>query len=197
MQKIPLAMMMGGCALCLVACSGGGPAESKSDAEPVQLAETIDGSDAPDGSITNASSPTAASAAEAEMSAAPPATASSPGDLTAYVGKFPFEAVAGVAWHDHPMVTAGIRKTVTDPAVVRAMQSPGGPSAPIGTYEGKVGSWGCQQHNCGNHQWAVLVDPGSGATDVCYHNAEQAEGSSRWFLADGSVETRSGNCLVV
>lgn len=190
-------MMMGGCALCLVACSGGEPADSKSDVEPVQLAEPVEASDALDGAIANASSPAAVGAGEAEMAGAPPATASSPGDLTAYVGKFPFEAVAGVAWHDHPMVTAGIRKTVTDADVVRAMQSPGGPSAPIGTYEGKVGSWGCQQHNCGDHQWAVLVDPKSGATDVCYHNAEQAEGASRWFLADGSVETRSGNCSVV
>src|SRR5690606_10268166 len=125
MQKIPLAMMMGGCALYLVACSGGAPAESKSDAEPVQLAETVDASDAPGGSIMTASSLAAVSAGETEMAGSPPASASSPGDLTAYVGKFPFEAVAGVAWHDHPMVTAGIRETVTDADVVRAMQSPG------------------------------------------------------------------------
>ena len=37
-------------------------------------------------------------------------------------------------------------------------------------------------------QWAVLVDPGSGATGVCYHDAAKTGEKSRWFLADGSEE---------
>ena len=73
----------------------------------------------------------------------------------------------------------------------------GGPSAPIATYLGKVGSWGCQVHNCGDHQWAVLVDPRTGETDVCYHNAAKVRGKSRWFLANGAEEIRPGNCAVV
>lgn len=197
MQKMPFGMIMGGFAICLTACSSGAPAESNSDAEPMQLAEMVSDADASDGPIADAPRLEATGAGEADMAAAPPPIAAAAGDLSAYVGKFPFDAVGGVAWHDHPMVTAGIRKTVTDADVRRAMQSPGGPSAPIATYEGKVGSWGCQQHNCDDHQWAVLVDPKSGATDVCYHNAEQTGNASRWFLADGGQETREGNCSVV
>src|SRR5690606_38473437 len=131
-----------------------------------------------DGGAVSASAVVGAAAEEV-----PPAAGRA--DLTAYVGKFPFEEVEGVTWKDHPLVKAGIRKTVTDAAVRTAMAAPDGPSAPIATYQGKVGSWGCQAHNCGDHQWAVLVDPASGATDVCYHDAAKTGESSRWFLADG------------
>jgi hypothetical protein len=182
MRRMAFRTMMGGVALGLAACAGE-PSENEGQDEPVAFAEA---GDVANGSIAEASAPAATSI-----------VASSGGDLNAYVGKFPFDAVGGVTWHDHPMVVAGIRKTVTDAAVRRAMQSPGGPSAPIATYQGKVGSWGCQQHNCGDHQWAVLVDPKTGATDVCYHNAEQTGEASRWFLAGGGQETRPGNCSVV
>lgn len=138
-----------------------------------------------------------AAAPEASADAAPAdAAGGGSGDLAGYVGKYPFDEVDGVTWNDHPLVTAGVAKTVTDDAVREAMQMDG-PSAPIAMYQGKVGAWSCQQHNCGDHQWTVLVDPQTGATDVCYHNAEQSGDQSRWFLADGKEETRAGNCSVV
>jgi hypothetical protein len=196
MRRMAFRTMVGVFALGLAAC-GGEPTESEAQDEPLALAEASEDIELGDGSTADATSAAAEGADEATVAAATPALASAGGDLTAYVGMFPFDAVGGVTWHDHPMVTAGIRKTVIDAAVRRAMQSPGGPSAPIATYQGKVGSWGCQQHNCGDHQWAVLVDPKTGATDVCYHNAEQTGEASRWFLAGGGQETRPGNCSVV
>lgn len=194
--------------LALAACSSGDGASGGEDdaAQPVALASVPDvesgvsgdNAETADGSAASPA-PDAANGVDNSSPVAPALgkDAAPANDLTAYIGKFPFEKVGGVAWNDHPMVVAGVRKTVTDATVRRAMQSSGGPSAPIATYQGKVGAWGCEQHNCGDHQWAVLVNPGSGATDVCYHNAEQTGENSRWFLAGGREESRPGNCSVV
>lgn len=139
-----------------------------------------------------------AAAADTGEAKAPPATvapakAAAP-DLTAYVGKYPFDKVDDVAFSDHPLVKAGIAATVTDASVRKAITTTQGPSAPIETIDGKVAAWSCQQHKCGEHQWMILVDPATGATDVCYVNDPAMAGESRWFLAGGKEEKRDGDC---
>ena len=57
-----------------------------------------------------------------------------------------------------------------------------------------VTSWACEAHNCGPHQWAVAIDPRTGAADVCYFDEEADAAQSRWFLAGGKEEKRDGNC---
>lgn len=114
--------------------------------------------------------------------------------LTDYVGKYPFDEVNGVAWTEHPLVRAGIAKSVTDAAVREAMATVKGPSAPIVLQDGKVAAWSCQQHRCGEHSWSVMVDPATGATDVCYMKDAAMENNSRWFLANGTQETRQTDC---
>lgn len=192
MRRATFGLLLGSIGLCLTSCGAADSADVPGDIEPTPVAEATTDSDVLDETVTEASNDKALDPGKAEVPASSPA-----GGLTAYIGKFPFEAVGGVTWHDHPMVTTGIRNTVTEAGVLNAMRAPGSPSAPIATYEGKIGSWGCEQHNCGDHQWAVLVDPNTGATDVCYHNAEQTGDASQWFLSDGSQETRPGNCSVV
>lgn len=204
-----LRFLVMGVAFALTACGNSGESEPPRD-KPQQAAAT-------DAEITGARLPaTTPSAADATVPSARPKPsgegiagtqdtrtdtpeASSPaGNLTAYIGKFPFDEVNGVTWKTNPTVQAGIRATVTDTSVRNAiLNTEGGPSAPIKMYQGKVGSWSCQPHNCGEHQWAVLVDPKSGATDVCYYNAAETGDASRWFLANGQEESRSGNCSVV
>lgn len=114
--------------------------------------------------------------------------------LSAYVGKYPFDQVDGVRFADHPLVKAGLARTVTDARVRTAITTTQGPSAPIEMIGGKVASWACQQHNCGEHQWTILVDPATGATDVCYMNDPAMVSESRWFLASGKQETRNTDC---
>ena len=116
--------------------------------------------------------------------------------LAAYVGKSPAEPVNGVDWNHNPTVVAGIRRSVTDSSVLEAVKDISGPSALIEMIDGKIASWSCENHNCGDHQWMVMVDPSSGATDVCYHDAAQLANKSRWFLANGRVEQRPGNCTI-
>lgn len=136
----------------------------------------------------------------AATSPAPSADATAPAKgaedtgLAAYVGKYPFDEVNGVAWSDHPAVKAGLAATVTDPKIRETIATRAGPSAPIEIYEGKVMAWACEAHNCGPHQWAVLVDPASGATDACYYDEAVDSGRAHWFLAAGKEEWRDGNC---
>ena len=103
-----------------------------------------------------------------------------------------FQEVNGVAWHDHPAVLAGIRASIRDEAVRKAVLELPGPSDPIAVIGGRISALTCELHNCGDHHWVVMVAPASGATDVCYHNARQTVGQSRWFLATGSEEMRPG-----
>ena len=188
---------VGGVSVALTACGNGGVEENPAAGGADQPLAMITSDGAVGGEATSAEGGTASDTAAGGAADEEVPLVAGRADLTAYVGKFQFDEVGGVAWKDHPLVQAGIRKTVTDAAIRAAISTPDGPSAPIATYQGKVGSWGCQAHNCGDHQWAVLVDPASGATDVCYHDAAKTGENSRWFLADGRQETRPGNCSVV
>lgn len=180
--RLPAAALIGAAVLTLAACDGGG-AEKQAPA-------------APSGEAKEQPSPAAAAATAAPATAAPaaPAPASGAPDLTAYVGKYPFDKVDGVAFGDHPLVKAGIAATVKDARVRTAITTTKGPSAPIETIDGKVAAWSCQQHKCGEHQWMVLVDPKTGATDVCYMNDPAMTDDARWFLANGKEEKRDGDC---
>lgn len=196
MRNWSLGFVVGALGLALAACSGDNTSESN-ETPPEAMASDGGAEEAATGDAAATPEPTASPSAAATEAPAAAAKGAPANDLTAYIGKFPFDEVRGVTWDSHPVVVAGIRATVTDAAVRRTITTLEGPSAPIGTYQGKVGSWACEQHNCGDHQWTVLVDPTSGATDVCYHNAAQAADSSRWFIAGGRQETRPGNCQVV
>ncbi len=114
--------------------------------------------------------------------------------LAAYAGKYPFDAVNGVAWNDHPAVKSGIAATVTDAKIRTTIETTAGPAAPIDERQGRMMAWACEAHNCGAHQWAVLIDPAGGATDVCYYDESVDTGRAHWFLAAGKEEWRDGNC---
>ena len=121
--------------------------------------------------------------------------AKGPASLLAYVGKYPFDDVAGVSWNAHPAVSSAVRGTVADAAVRRAIAATPGPAAPIELIDGKVSAWACQAHNCGDHQWRVTIDPESGTAEVCYHHESATPRQSRWYLAGSRAELRDGNCL--
>lgn len=178
LSRSPLAaaLLIGSAALALSACGS----------EKAPTAPVTDSKAAPAATATDAP------AAKASATAAP-VKAGAP-DLATYVGKYPFDKVDGVAFGDHPLVKAGIAATVTDARVRTAITTTAGPSAPIEIIDGKVASWACQQHKCGEHQWTIFVDPATGATDVCYVNDPAMTNESRWFLAGGKEERRKGDC---
>jgi len=175
--------------LPLVGCGDASFTEEQS----AEAAEGASGSDA--GETPSVSAPAPRADASASLGS-PVAAEASSGSLAEYVGKSTAEQVNGIDWNHNPTVFAGIRRSVTEASVLEAIKDTSGPAALIELIDGKVSSWACENHNCGDHQWMVMVEPSSGATDVCYHDAAKLPGQSRWYLASGKVEQRPGNCTV-
>ncbi|WP_338465934.1 hypothetical protein RXV95_10165 [Novosphingobium sp. ZN18A2] len=116
--------------------------------------------------------------------------------LAAYVGKYPSDKVDGISWEKNRAVIDGVKATVEDPAVVAQVLTYTGPPAPIAMVDGKVVAGVCEARNCANHNWEILVDPGSGRTEVCYHDQRKTPGKSVWYSPGGSTEERDGGCSI-
>ncbi len=115
------------------------------------------------------------------------------GDLSGYVGQYPFDEVAGIAFRNHPLVRTALAQAGGDNAPVDRILNGTGPSTPIATAEdGRILSWGCEQHNCGPHNWTLLVAADGSSPELCYHD-EDATPATVW-LVDGRPTDRSGEC---
>lgn len=109
--------------------------------------------------------------------------------LAAYVGHYPDDPVDGVNFFDRTEVATALDQAVTDPALRRAVVRADGPRTPIFRAGNRVASWGCEAHNCGDHNWTLLVDPATGKGELCAH-----EGGRTLWRAGGPPETRPGDC---
>lgn len=110
--------------------------------------------------------------------------------LTAYVGHYPNEPVDGVNFFDRTDVATALDGALTDATLRRAIVHNAGPRTPIFRVGARIATWGCEAHNCGIHNWTLLVDPASGKGEVCQHDGGT---SSRWY-AGGAPVTRPGDC---
>lgn len=186
-----------GCATLLLAACGAEKERKEQPADaPAASASTVAPSAAtpPAQPSSAAAPPPKVAAAPAKPPVAAPLPASVASGLAAYAGRFPFDKIDGLTWNDHPAVKAGIAASVKDARARKAIETLEGPAAPIEMRGGKLMAWACEAHNCGAHQWAVHIDPGTGATDVCYFDETASAAQSRWFLASGKEERRAGNC---
>ncbi|MEG3163534.1 hypothetical protein U1701_02890 [Sphingomonas sp. PB2P19] len=113
--------------------------------------------------------------------------------LTAYVGKYPHDAVDGVGFYDRSEVANGLVAAVGDPALRERIRGRSGPENPIFQRGKQIAAWGCEAHNCGDHNWTVLIDPTRGKTQVCYHDTATMGTRSRWY-ADAAPVLRAGAC---
>lgn len=121
------------------------------------------------------------------------ADAPAAGPLSGYVGQYPFDAVNGVAFRDHPLVRAALVQAGGENAPVDRILSGPGPSTPIALADdGRILSWGCEQHNCGPHNWTLLVAADGSRPELCYHD-EDATPATVW-LVDGRPTERDGDC---
>ncbi|SCW73038.1 Inhibitor of vertebrate lysozyme (Ivy) [Sphingobium faniae] len=153
---------------------------------------------APDNAAATAANATEAApaadggnAASANEGAAVPAADTL--SFSRYVGKYPFDKVGPHSWNDDPAVKSAIEAAVSDAGVRKWVLAAEGPSSPIEMIDGKVAAWTCETHNCGPHQWVTLIDPVTGAAQVCYFDEAAAADKTRWFIA-GKEESRSGQC---
>ncbi len=104
--------------------------------------------------------------------------------LTAYVGRYPRDAVDGVGFFDRTQVATAIDGVVPDATLRRAIVRADGPTTPIFRVGDRVASWGCETGNCDDRHWTVLVDP-DGRGEVCYHDTATMGTASRWYTATG------------
>lgn len=109
--------------------------------------------------------------------------------LTAYVGHYPDEPVDGVNFFDRTEVATALDAAVTDAALRRAVVRSEGPRTPVFMAGNRVASWGCEAHNCGDHNWTLLIDPASGKGELCVH-----EGGRTLWRAGGPPERRAQDC---
>lgn len=111
-------------------------------------------------------------------------TAHSP--LGAYVGKYPPDKVDGLGFLEQPLVRAGVRGAVSDPAIRAWILNKAGPQTPISVRDGKLLSWGCEAHMCGPHNWTVSIAPDGTGTAICYLDMN-APSVSGWYVGGAKV----------
>lgn len=131
------------------------------------------------------------SAAGNEANIASPAPAPAV-DLSRYVGKYPFDVVDGAKFKDIPVVREAILVTVRDAKVRGWVTSDDlGPSTPIAERDGALLIWGCEAHNCGMHNWTLIIRPDGTGAQICYHDDD--DGGTRWF-AQGELLAKKDDC---
>lgn len=140
---------------------------------------------------SNATAPAPAASPAALSTPQPTAT---PAALGAYLGKYPSDKVDGVTFLDNPAVTTAVDALVSDAGIRKLVLGGDGPVTPIASRDGKLIAWGCETHNCGDHNWTIEIAPDGTAPTVCYHDANAMNDRSRWYPAPGRTEMRAGDC---
>jgi hypothetical protein len=145
---------------------------------------------------TGTNNQTAGNATSAAAPASAPAGHSSaaiPGPLFAHVGRLPSDAVNGTTFLADPRVRAAVEAAVTDAEVRRWVLREDVTSNPIGSRDGRIIATGCESHNCGPHQWAILIDSEGTSAEVCYVRDGNGERAT-WYAAGRAPEQRPGMC---
>jgi hypothetical protein len=141
----------------------------------------------------------AAAPANAASTNATPANAAAtaPGPLSAYVGKTTYDPVGGTAFVDRPEVRSAVETLVQDAGVRHWLLNRDTTQSPIEMRGAKLFSSACEPHNCGPHQWTILIAPDGSGAEICYHDDGQDPAHSRWYAVGRPPEIRLGYCQPV
>lgn len=113
--------------------------------------------------------------------------------ITAYVGKYPHDAVGGVDFFDRTDVANALIDIGAEDPVRALVRGRSGPQTPIFLRGTQVASWGCEAHNCSDHNWMLAIGLKSGKVELCYHDADTMREQSRWYMK-GAAVMRPGGC---
>jgi hypothetical protein len=113
--------------------------------------------------------------------------------ITAYVGKYPHDAVAGVDFFDRTDVATGLVNAVGDAKLRERIRGRSGPATPIFKLGDRIAARGCEEQNCAARNWTVMIDPKRGKTEVCYHDAATMGVQSDWY-AGAAPARRATTC---
>ena len=115
-----------------------------------------------------------------------------PTPLSAYVGKYPHDAVDGVMFYDRTDVATALREAVGNDPVRDRFQEQRDGEMPIFARGASIGATGCDG-DCRNRNWTFLFDPTVNQGTACYHDAVSMGERSRWFV-NGKAAMREGAC---
>lgn len=122
-----------------------------------------------------------------------------PVDLTPYIGKYPFDAVNGHRFLDHPAVKAAIAAAVPDAktraGVTFADRGLGLPIVRVAG--GRILIWGGEWRAEDRYNWAVVIAPDGTRPEVCIYDAGDNDGdygSSMWFTPGQPAVMKQGTC---
>ncbi len=138
----------------------------------------------------------AAPAASGDVAEAPAAAAV---DLSAYVGKYPFDVVNGHRFLDHPAVKAAIAAAVPDATTREAVKfEENGLGLPIVRVDGgRILAWGGAKRAEDRYNWAVVIASDGSKPEVCIYDGVGYEDdfqAAQWFVpGEGSI-MKQGKC---
>jgi hypothetical protein len=104
-------------------------------------------------------------------------------DLSRYAGRYPFDRVGGVRFLNHPLVRQAVANAA--PSVrIRARILREGTSGLVVVTRAMVLAWACEPHNCGSHNWSIVIGRRNQAQFVCY---KPDGGTARWYRRQREV----------
>lgn len=111
-----------------------------------------------------------ATATEAAPSPAPPSEQAAP-DLSAYVGKYPFDAVDGVVFIDHPVVRLALESSGAPAEALALARDRNQVVTPIFRSGPALVASGYDPRSGGSVNWNLAVTPDGEHAVVCYQDA--------------------------
>jgi hypothetical protein len=115
--------------------------------------------------------------------------------LSNYVGHLPNDAVDGVTFFDRSEVANVLIELVPDERPRHLIAGREATTTPIFRRGALVAAHGCEQNNCGDRNWTVMIaaDANADKAVVCYHDAASMGDASRWTTR-AQAERRAGDC---
>ncbi|HEX8653621.1 MAG TPA: hypothetical protein VF693_00150 [Allosphingosinicella sp.] len=165
------------------------PGDSRTDAdEPTSATQPL----------ADPASPANVVAADISNSAAPALPPPRPPalqrvDLSPYAGKYAFDRVGGVAFLSHPSVRSAVAHAAPNRAIRRWVLS-SATSGPIDINGDELLYWGCEPHNCGSHNWGIVIERDGRSARICYYNVETADPGPNWYPRFGGVSSDQEGC---
>jgi hypothetical protein len=119
--------------------------------------------------------------------AEPPAA---PADLSAYADKYPTDPIDGISFLHHPRVRAAVEAAVPSALIRSRILDREAQQTPIALRGGRLVSWGCEPHNCNDHEWTIFIDRAGNSAEICYHVGHTMGSRSRWYRSTGPSQLR-------
>lgn len=124
---------------------------------------------------------------------APIVIAAAATNLAGYAGKYPFDKVGGTSFSGNPAVRQQIVRHA--PVVLhKTLLSGNVVASPIGRQGHLLAAGMCEPHNCGLHNWTVLISTDGTRAAIC-HTDQEVAAQGIWYQNRAKIATQDdGAC---